>query len=89
MRAARFSLHGEFSPGISFALQSTPTTAAVIGVLAFETWGFLQEVPSTIFFWDKLDAVIAAKIIRVAAAACGYDHDCYRISTSGGTYWFS
>jgi phosphate transport system permease protein len=30
---------------------STLTTAAVIGVLAFETWGFLQQVPLTDFLF--------------------------------------
>lgn len=30
---------------------STVTTAAVIGVLAYETWGFLQEVPVTDFLF--------------------------------------
>lgn len=30
---------------------STVTTAAVIGVLAFETWGFLQQVPLTDFLF--------------------------------------
>ena len=33
------------------AAVSTLTTAAVIGVLAFETWGFLQEVPLTDFLF--------------------------------------
>ena len=33
------------------AAVSTLTTAAVIGVLGFETWGFLQEVPLTDFLF--------------------------------------
>lgn len=53
MRAAR-PRYMENSLQVIFffcAAVSTLTTAAVIGVLAFETWGFLQEVPLTDFLF--------------------------------------
>ncbi len=53
MRAAR-PRYMENSLQVIFffcAAVSTLTTAAVIGVLGFETWGFLQEVPLTDFLF--------------------------------------